>query len=80
MTTEKDIHDRAVTIRVTQAQYDTIAALATENRQTISSMVGGFVDSCVEIINENNTPTMPQFLAVCRLAKHYQKKPKEKIK
>ena len=37
-------HDRVVTIRITESQHDLINTLAGENRQTVSSMIGGMID------------------------------------
>jgi hypothetical protein len=75
-------HDRVVTIRITESQHDLINTLAGENRQTVSSMIGGMIDACVEIIrHKGDDPSMPQFLAVCRLSHTYKETPeREKIK
>tara|TARA_Y100000593_G_C4241584_1_gene302427 strand:- start:329 stop:574 length:246 start_codon:yes stop_codon:yes gene_type:complete len=77
----KTTNDRAVTIRVTSAQFETVAKIAAENRTTVSALIGGFVESCVTIINvDDENVDLPQFLAVCRTARHYNKRKKPKIR
>ena len=74
-----ETNDRAVTIRITSRQFETVTDLAAENRTTVSALIGGFVDSCVEIIEQKDDPDLPRFLAVCRLSHNYEKG-KEKLR
>ena len=77
---KKENNDRAVTIRVTSAQFETVQQIAAENRTTVSALIGGFVESCVQIIdNDGNKMDLPQFLAVCRTARHYKNRKKPSL-
>lgn len=74
MKSKTETNDRAVTIRITPTQFETVTDLAAENRTTVSALIGGFVDSCVDIIEQKDeSPDLPRFLVVCRVSHNYEK-------
>ena len=74
MKSKKETNDRPVTIRITPSQFETVSDLADKNRTTVSALIGGFVDSCVEVIfAEADEPKMPRLLATYRVSHNYDK-------
>ncbi len=74
-------NDRACTIRIPHELHARVAAMAKNNKQTVSSMIAGFVESSIKIIRAKPGAQLrlPYFISMCRNAELYNNSTAEKI-